>query len=464
MSQPRINIKWYILSDILISIITWITFYYLRSVVYNFNFSIPSGFYLGLFLYTLGWLFLNFISGMYESLYEKSRLNELAKTFLISLIGCLFLLFFFILKNPHADNLKYYKEFFILLAPITIITIIVRSLFLNKVKNQLNKKVVFFNVLLIGSAKKAIEFYNSFKLNKEQGGFKIVGFYPINSNEENSILKLKNYNRNIPLTEIIIDEGIEEVIIAVDNKDRELLSSILENLSNQEVKIKIIPDMVDIISGALHTNNVTGVPLIDVHPGELNSFQQNIKRLLDILISIPAIILMAPVILYVLIRVKLSSPGPVFYKQERLGYKCRPFTMIKFRSMYVNAEDEGPQLSSENDPRITKWGRTMRKWRIDELPQFWNILKGDMSFVGPRPERKFYFDKIVKSNPEYKYLFKVKPGLTSWGMVKFGYASSVDEMIERLPYDLIYVENVSLALDFKIMFYSIQIILAGKGK
>lgn len=464
MSQPRINIKWYILSDILISIVTWINFYYLRSVVYDFNFSVPSGFYLGMFLYTLGWLFLNFISGMYGSLYEKSRLNELVKTFLICLVGCLFLLFFFILKNPHADNLKYYKEFFILLAPITIITIIVRSIFLNKVKNQLNKKEVFFNVLLIGSAKKAMEFYNSFKLNKEQGGYKIVGFYPININEESSDSNLKTYKRISPITQIIKEEEIEEVIIAVDNKDRELLSSILENLSTQEVKVKIIPDMVDIISGTLQTNNVTGVPLIDIHPGNLNSWQQNVKRLLDIIISIPAMIIMLPVFLYIIIRVRLSSPGPIFFKQQRLGYKCRSFTMIKFRSMYVNAEDEGPQLSSENDPRITKWGRTMRKWRIDELPQLWNILKGEMSFVGPRPERQFYFDKIVKTNPEYKYIFKVKPGLTSWGMVKFGYASSVEEMIKRLPYDLIYVENVSLALDFKIMFYSIQIILAGKGK
>ncbi len=464
MRQPRINIKWYILSDILISVFTWITFYYLRSVVYNFNFSVPSGFYLGLILYTLGWLFLNFISGMYGSLYEKSRLNELVKTFMITLIGCLFLLFFFILKNPHADNLKYYQEFFILLAPIALITIIVRSIFLNKVKKQLNKKVVYFNVLLIGSTKKAVEFYNSFKANKEQGGFKIVAFYPIGIKEENHFSNIKIYDKDFPLTQIIKEEKIEEVIIAVDNKDRELLSSILQNLSNQEVKIKIIPDMVDIISGALQTNNVTGVPLIDIHPGKLNSWQQNIKRLIDIVISLPVLILMIPIFIYIILRVRFSSPGPVLFKQERLGYKCRPFTMIKFRSMFVNSEVDGPQLSSENDPRTTKWGRTMRKWRIDELPQLWNILIGDMSFVGPRPERKFYFDKIVLTNPEYKYLFKVKPGLTSWGMVKFGYASSVDEMIQRLPYDLIYVENVSLALDFKIMFYSIQIILAGKGK
>ena len=463
MRQPRININWYIFSDVLISIITWITFYYLRSVVYNFHFSIPAGFYLGMLLYTLGWIFLNFISGMYGSLYEKSRFNEIIKTFFICLTGCLFLLFFFILKNPHADNLKYYQEFFILLGPITFLTILVRMAFLNKVKNQLNKKSVFFNVLLIGSIKKAEEFYNNFIINKEQGGYKVVAFFSINDEEKRN-LNLKTYPKNKILKQIIKEENIEQVIIAVDKKDRELLSSILENLSTEEVGIKIIPDMVDIISGALQTNNVTGVPLIEIHPGKLNSWQVNVKRLLDIVISVPALLLTSPFLLYILLRVKNSSEGPVFFKQERLGYKCRPFTMYKFRSMYIDAESHGPQLSSENDPRITKWGKVMRKWRIDELPQLWNILIGDMSFVGPRPERKFYYDKIVKSNPEFKYLFKVKPGLTSWGMVKFGYASSIEEMIERLPYDLMYVENVSLALDFKIMFYSIQIILAGKGK
>jgi len=163
------------------------------------------------------------------------------------------------------------------------------------------------------------------------------------------------------------------------------------------------------------------------------------------------------------IRVKLSSPGPVFYKQERVGLKGKPFYIYKFRSMYIDAEKKGPALSSKNDPRITKFGRFLRKWRFDEIPQFFNVLIGDMSLVGPRPERQHYIDLIVEKAPAYNHLKKVKPGITSWGMVKFGYAENVDEMIQRMKWDLLYIENMSLSIDFKIMIYTVLIVFQGLG-
>ena len=465
MNQPRINIRWYIITDVAVSILTWLCFYYLRTEIYDYNFSIPPGFYLGLLMYTVGWISLHFLCGTYNSLYQKSRLTEFFKTFIISIIGCLFLLFFFILKNRQGNNQNYYLEFYSLLFPVFIFTVLIRMIFLTIAKNQLANKKVFFNALLLGSGKKAAQFYEAFIKSKEQSGYRITGFFNTNGNGGFQVPDtMKKFNDFRNLTNIIESENIEEVIIAVEKNERDLLTTILQNLSDKEVNIKITPDTVDIISGALQTNNVMGVPLIDIHSGLLPTWQQNIKRAFDITVSVFAFILLLPLILYTAIWLKISSKGPLFYSQERIGYKGKPFIMYKFRSMVVNAEINGPQLSSENDERITKWGKTMRKWRLDELPQLWNILKGEMSLVGPRPERKFYIDQIVTIQPEFKYLYKVKPGLTSWGMVKYGYASSIDEMLQRMPYDLLYVENVSLPLDFGIMFYTIKIILSGKGK
>jgi exopolysaccharide biosynthesis polyprenyl glycosylphosphotransferase len=452
-------------SDIFGAAFTWVCFYFFRTVIYHYPFSIPPGFYLGGLLYIIGWLSLHFLSGAYEDVYRKSAISEFLRTFIVSLIGCFALLFIFILKNPQSDNKNYYDEFYILLLPVFFVTLLCRLLFLRIANNQLKTNKVFFNTLLIGSGKNATQFFQSFISTNNNAGYAITSFLNINGNANLQLPDtIKKYNDFNTINNIIDTDKIEEIVITVEKNERDLLTTILRQLSDKDVNIKITPDAVDIISGAVQTNNIMGVPLIDVHSGLLPSWQKNIKRLLDISVAVTGLIVLLPLLTYTAIRTKLSSPGSIFYVQDRIGFKGNQFVIYKFRSMFQNAEQNGPMLSSTHDPRITPWGKFMRKWRLDELPQLWNIIMGEMSLVGPRPERKFYIDQIVQLRPEYKYLLKVKPGLTSWGMVKFGYASTIEEMIQRMPYDIMYIENVSIVLDLKIMLHSISIILSAKGK
>ena len=419
----------------------------------------------GLLLVPAGWFLLYFLSGTYFDLYRKSRLHEVNRTLIACIFGCVIISLLVFANDDVRDYAYFIRMTGRYLLIHTTFTLLSRMLMLRMVKRNIVRGRVGYRTLMIGGNKKAVEIYRQIQDSTVPLGNIFAGFIYSNIESANGMSEHLLRLGDLSSLESIIDEHrIEEVILAVDSSEHYLLEQILTRLSYRPVVVKVLPDLYDIISGSVKTTNVYDVLLIHIHPDLMPDWQRVCKRMIDVCGSLAAIIFLSPVYIFAALKVKLSSRGPVFYRQERIGLYGKPFSIFKFRSMVVNAEPDGPRLSSEDDPRITSWGRVMRKWRIDELPQFFNILRGDMSLVGPRPERQHFIDRISQTHIHYRYLHKVKPGLTSWGMVQYGYAENVDEMIARMKYDLLYIENCSLALDIKIMLYTLIVIFQGRGK
>ena len=418
----------YVFVDILSSLLVWGCFLIFRWLVYDGRvFSIDSvlvpmfNFYTPLLTYPIGCLVIYYLSGYYLRPLRKPYLRELLRTFVSALIISFGAFFIFIIDDPVTQYERYFTSL-----------------------------LVLFALQFLGSyIPRWLVTYISHKLDNDT-----PRTYTIHTMKE--VEQFEQAHAVEPYDEVILD-------FKSKTKENDIYT-LINRLYPRNVEISVVPSLYDMLTGAAMIDEVSDQPLIHITEHKMSDTELCIKRAFDIVVSVAMLILLSPLYLILTLLVWYSSKGPVFYRQERIGLHGLPFEIIKFRTMCVHAESEIPQLSADNDPRITKVGKWMRKYRLDELPQFWNILRGDMSIVGPRPERRYFINQIEEKAPYYCMIYKIRPGLTSWGPIKVGYTDTLDKMIRRLNYDIVYIENMSLTLDIKIMFHTIGVIFNGKGQ
>ncbi len=460
-------------ADWIAASLSWLGLFFFRKNVIEASkhgYEIPvnqdQNLYLGLLLIPIAWIILYTLSGYYNHIFRRSRLKELEFTFNQTFLGVTVIFFSLLLDDSINSYIDYYESVGVLFVLHFSSTLLFRLIVSTQTIHNIKNRVWGYPTIIVGCGNRALDLFNELQSQKKSEGFFIQGFVKIaetcSDKFSNNAQLLGNWT---DLPELITQYQIEDIILCPEPSENQQVTEIIDCIQNENVHLKIIPDHFSLVLGMVKMNNILGTMLVEVDFEVMPTWQKIVKRAIDILVSAIAITVLLPVFLVIGILIKMDSDGPVIFKQERIGYKGKTFQILKFRSMKNNAEGQGmPKLSHDQDDRRTKIGIFLRQTRLDELPQFVNVLLGQMSLVGPRPERSYFIDQIVAISPIYRRLHRIKPGITSWGQIKYGYASNVNEMVDRMKYDILYLENMSLGLDFKIMAYTALIMVQGRGK
>lgn len=460
------------LFDALAAALAWCLFYIFRKIYLEHGvfqevgkLQLDTNFWIALFVLPAIWLAFYYTTGFYNDIYRRSRLIDLGQTVFTTIIGVTVIFFVLLLDDNISTYKNYYHSYFTLLGLHFIFTFVPRIILTTRTIHRVHQRKIGFKTLIIGSNEQAIRLFKEMTSGQQTTGNIFLGFVKIDNKNELLLeqhLPLLGTIKDVPR---LIDENhIEEIILAIETSEHNKIQEILSTLDYRNITVKAIPDMYDILSGTVKMSTIYSSPLVKISNGIMPAWQENLKRIIDIVFSTLALIVFIPFFPFVYFGIRTSSKGPILYSQKRVGKYGKEFTIFKFRSMVTDAEPNGPALSSTDDPRITRFGQFMRRTHVDEIPQFYNVIRGDMSLVGPRPERRHYIDEIRKQAPHYIQLQRIRPGITSWGQVKYGYASNLEQMLERVPYDILYLKNISLYLDFKILIYTLINCFSAKGK